>query len=222
VTRYSFIYLFAGLLILLLAEPFLGGLPKSGALIQLAFTTMMVVGVFSLNGEGLAFRLGVALAGVGLVAGVGYYATDSRLLRIVDLAAILGFCLIAIVVMFRQVVMMPGTVTINRLMGALCLYLLLGVSWAILFNFVGFADPGAFDHGGRSVGDAIEGMLYFSFVTLTTLGYGDVSPLHPVARTLAYLEAVVGQLYVAVLIASLVSRRFAGADPTRYNDGSSS
>ena len=48
--------------------------------------------------------------------------------------------------------------------------------------------------------------LYYSFVTLTTLGYGDITPVHPVARMLSYLEAVIGQLYLAVLVASLVGR----------------
>jgi hypothetical protein len=57
--------------------------------------------------------------------------------------------------------------------------------------------------------------MYYSFVTLTTLGYGDVTPVHPFARTLAYLEAVIGQLYVAVLVASLVGRHVAGLGSAR-------
>ena len=97
----------------------------------------------------------------------------------------------------------------NRVVGALCIYLLLGVLWAVLFAFVELVEPTAFLDRGREVGGPIEHFLYYSFVTLTTLGYGDITPVHPVARTLAYLEAVIGQLYIAVLIAGLVGRHVA-------------
>ena len=77
---------------------------------------------------------------------------------------------------------------------------------AVLFGFLVIVEPAAVHYAGREVGDPVEHLLYYSFVTLTTLGYGDVTPVHAVARTLAYLEAVIGQLYIAVLIASLVGR----------------
>ena len=98
------------------------------------------------------------------------------------------------------------------MIGALCLYLLLGVLWTILFAFVELARPAAFHYAKDVPGDALENFMYYSFVTLTTLGYGDLTPVHPVARTLAYLEAVVGQLYIAVLVASLVGRYAAGLE----------
>ncbi len=207
--RRNFYFLFVGLLILLAAEPFLEGAPNSGALIQLAFTSVLVVGVFSLAADGRVFYLGLGLAVIGLVAAVGFYRTDSLVLRVVDLVAILCFCLLAIGVKMRQVVFVPGAVTMNRVVGALCIYLLIGVLWAILYGFVELVEPTAFLYAGREAGDPIEHVLYYSFVTLTTLGYGDMTPVHPVARTLAYLEAVIGQLYIAVLIAGLVGRHVA-------------
>ncbi len=207
--RTNFFYLFGGLLILMAAEPFLQGVPKSGALIQLAFTSVLVVGVFSLAADGRVFYLGLGVAVIGLVAALGFYTTGSLVLRVVDLVAILCFCLLAIAVKMRQVVFLTGAVTMNRVAGALCIYLLLGVLWAVLFAFVDLVEPTAFLYAGREVGDPIEHLLYYSFVTLTTLGYGDITPVHPVARTLAYLEAVIGQLYIAVLIAGLVGRHVA-------------
>jgi hypothetical protein len=198
--RNFYFLIFAGLLILLAAQPFLEGAPRSGPLIQLAFTSVLVVGVFSLAAGGRVFHLGLGLAGVGLAAAVGFYSTDSLALRVVNLVAVLCFCLLAIGVKTRQVVFVPGAITMNRVVGALCTYLLVGVLWAILFSLVELADPAAFHYAGRETGDPIEQFLYCSFITLTTLGYGDVTPVHPVARTLAYLEAVIGQLYIAVLI----------------------
>jgi hypothetical protein len=76
----------------------------------------------------------------------------------------------------------------------------------VLYGFTEFFLPQAFDYGGNRPEDAAAHFLYYSFVTLTTLGFGDVTPVHPVVRTLSYLEAVIGQLYLAVLVASLVGR----------------
>lgn len=145
---------------------------------------------------------------IGLAAGIGYLTTETAALRVIDLLAVLCFSLLAIGVKVQQVLLVPGTMTLNRLVGALCIYLLLGVVWAILFTFVGLFDPAAFQYAGTS--DACEHLLYYSFVTLTTLGYGDITPVHSVARTLAFLEAVIGQLFIAVLIAGLVGRYVAG------------
>ncbi len=206
----NFYYLLGGLLVLFGIEPFLEGLPKSGALIQLAFTAMVVVGVFSLSTNRGAFRLGLGLVAIGLVSGIGYWSTGWVAMRIIDLAAILAFCLLAIGVILRQVVLEPGAITPNRIVGGMCIYLLLGMVWAVLFGFLLIVEPTAVHYTGREAGDPVEHLLYYSFITLTTLGYGDVTPVHAVARTLAYLEAVTGQLYIAVLIASLVGRYLAG------------
>ena len=93
----------------------------------------------------------------------------------------------------------------NRLTGAVCVYLLLGVSIGLLNILVYKFAPDAFR--GLS-GDSTQwhglDLLYYSFVTMTTLGYGDITPVAPMAKALAYLAAVVGQLYVAILIGALV------------------
>ncbi len=83
--------------------------------------------------------------------------------------------------------------------------------WTVERVFPGsFTTPEHFDFDNPNEGDEYA-FIYYSFVTLTTLGYGDVTPVHPVARTLAYLEAVIGQLFIAVLIAGLVGRRIANS-----------
>jgi hypothetical protein len=206
VEKHNFYFLFVGLLIFLGAEPFLDGSIKSGALIQLALTAILVIGVVGLSAHRLVFRLGLGLAAIATGAAFAYLVTGSLVVRVLDLIAVVLFLLLAIGVAVRQVVLTPGAVTLNRVVGALCLYLLLGVLWTILFAFVELADPNAFEYARGDSGDPLEQFLYYSFVTLTTLGYGDVTPVHPVARTLAYFEAVLGQLYVAVLVASLVGR----------------
>jgi len=98
-----------------------------------------------------------------------------------------------------------GPVTTGRLHGGVAAYLLLGILWAYAYALVALLHPAAFS-GSANAGDGQRAWFYFSFVTLTTMGYGDVLPLHPVARSLAILESVTGSLYLAILIARLVGQ----------------
>src|SRR5688572_21176002 len=104
-----------------------------------------------------------------------------------------------------------GRITYHRIVGAVLLYLLIAVCFATLFAFVGLSIPDAF-RGVMFKDDAAlaSELFYLSFVTLTTTGYGDVVPVHPLARSLCNIEAVVGQLYPATLLARLVTLELRG------------
>jgi voltage-gated potassium channel len=106
-----------------------------------------------------------------------------------------------------------ATVTMDTLSGALCVYLLLGLAWGGLDSLLYLQAPGAFrlpggwtpvHPSGIVVDVPIDIMVYFSFTTLTSVGYGDVLPLAGASRTAAMLEAVLGQFYLAVMVARLV------------------
>jgi hypothetical protein len=99
-----------------------------------------------------------------------------------------------------------GRVTYHRIVGAVLLYLLVAVGFASLFAFVGLTIPDAFKGLAFKDDAALTSeLLYLSMVSLTSTGYGDIVPVHPMARTLCNLEAVVGQLYPATLLARLVT-----------------
>jgi len=100
-------------------------------------------------------------------------------------------------------VLRPGPVDLDRLTGALCGYLLTALLWAFLYVVVEELQPGSFRIDGAAP-SADATLLYFSLVTITTLGYGDVAPVLPVARSLAVLEAVVGVGFIATLVSRLV------------------
>jgi hypothetical protein len=129
-------------------------------------------------------------------------------IRHLFLAAFLGY---AIWVMLRAI-FDSRQVTFNTVCASLCIYLLLGIAWALAYSVVDGLDPAAFTYtvaaGKRPsllrVGRGDTAVLYFSFATLTTLGYGDIVPTSPVSRMLASTEAITGQLYLAVLVARLV------------------
>src|SRR6476659_9748748 len=113
-----------------------------------------------------------------------------------------------------QAVFRGGRVTYHRIVGAILLYLLIAVAFATLFLFVGLLDPGAIK--GISFDDdqsLASALFYMSFVTLTSTGYGDIIPVHPLARSLCNIESVIGKLYPATLLARLVAREM--REPTR-------
>jgi len=100
-------------------------------------------------------------------------------------------------------------VTRQRLQGAVAAYLLITIAFALGYMLISFLIPGAFKFPDKppEIDDPRFGFIfhYFSMSTITTLGYGDIIPVHPFARTLATTEALVGQLYPAILLARLVS-----------------
>jgi hypothetical protein len=125
-----------------------------------------------------------------------WLSASGRLLAI----AVLSFVI-------AQAVFGSGRVTWHRVQGAVVLYLNFALFFFTIYRLIDVLVPNAF-HGlppaGSDYGSGAA-LLYFSFSTLTTVGYGDIAPLHPMARNMANLEAVVGQLYPATLLARLVS-----------------
>jgi hypothetical protein len=111
---------------------------------------------------------------------------------------------IMITVVLLWQVFRPGPVTGMRVQGAIAAYLLLAFVWAHAYHIAALVDPGAFNAAGTDLSAAIHWMNY-SFGMLTTLGYAGIVPTDPVAHTLCSAEAVTGQLYLAVLVARLVS-----------------
>jgi hypothetical protein len=105
-------------------------------------------------------------------------------------------------------VMRDGRMNMNRIMGAVGSFLLIGIVFTQAFRLLAGFVPGAFAIGGTPADfDAISQKLsYFSFITLTSTGYGDITPVHPYARSLATLEALAGSLFLAVLVARLVGQ----------------
>ena len=94
-------------------------------------------------------------------------------------------------------------VTIDLIMAAACAYILLGLVWAYVYYFVEVFHPNSFTVPGHP-GDDLWDFYYYSFVTLTTVGYGDILAITKSARALSILEALTGQLYLAIMISRLV------------------
>ncbi len=120
----------------------------------------------------------------------------------------LGLAGLTLVVLWA--VLKEGPVTTHRIAGAIVAYLLLAIFFAYVYALVEYLVPGAIrfpESLAPARGVLHQGFLYFSVVTITTLGYGDITPVHPWARAAVMLEATTGPLYLAILVARLVSLR---------------
>jgi voltage-gated potassium channel Kch len=158
-----------------------------------------------------------ALIVTGMVFGLQRSPVLATYLHMIG-ALIMGCALIWVV---ARAVFAAGRVTRHRLVGTLLLYLMIGATFAGLYGTLGLLVPHAFKGmPPREDGPAvIAHALYFSFVTLTTAGYGDVLPMHPLTRGLSTLEAVVGQLFPATVIARMVTLELAGRHSGESSEG---
>ncbi|NOR66626.1 MAG: hypothetical protein GQ528_04645 [Woeseiaceae bacterium] len=184
----------------------------------LAFSCLVFIGIWSLRGSGRPFSVGIAFVIAGIVFNVLAVNLSSPVYLYASYAALFGFLLVAISFTLKQIAM-DTDISPNRVVGAVCVYLLLGVIWAVAYTMLEMISPGSF--GGftplRGRGWDSE-WLYFSFVTMTTLGYGDILPVSATARVLAYMQAVFGQLYVAILVAGLVSALISSRQSNKQDD----
>jgi voltage-gated potassium channel len=117
------------------------------------------------------------------------------------LMTVLGFVFVVYEVLRHALA--AGPVDADRLYAAVSAFLLIGMTFASVYEAMVFCQPSAFTFSNGHEDDA-DGLVYFSLVTLSTVGYGDVLPANPLARVLAVLEAILGQLYLAILMARLV------------------
>ena len=202
----NFFYLLGALLFLLITVPLAQdlGFEESPITRAIVYSILLLTGVWSLRG-GRLYLAGFVFVIAGIALSAIATSIDAPVLYYASTLAIFGFLIVAISHALKQVVF--GTeMNVNRLVGAICVFLLLGIIWSFAYSMLELAVPGSFsglDPGHDPRSDS--SWLYFSFVTLTTLGYGDITPESATARTFAFMQAVVGQFYIAVLVAGLVS-----------------
>jgi hypothetical protein len=218
-----FLVLLLSLIILLLLYP---------VLIELGlvrFFRFAIVGVLMLAVYALAGRRRLLIAALILVvpsiaSQVLMYLfparEDALVAGVLSAMLFLGFTTVVIL----RSVLETGPVTGDRIAGAVVVYLLIGLVWMLIYALIAVLHPGGFRLPGELAGKLGDGgeftFLFFSFVTLTTLGYGDITPVTPAGQTAAWLEAATGQLYLAILVARLVALHIAHSGLRRGKAGS--
>lgn len=219
-TRANFAFMLVGLIVLWAVAPVLALADSGIAQITLyvAFGAALVLGAWSLSKERRFFLFAAGITTVAVLCSVIAYMTGNVLAIFLVLSLQIVFWLMNAWFVGRHV-LAPGPVDINRVAGGICIYMIAAVVWACAYTLVYQLIPDAFNGiGSVPFEGQLSEMLYFSYVTLTTLGYGDVTPAHPITRWMAQFEAVFGQLYIAILIASLVGMWIASAASGDAND----
>ncbi len=181
------------------------GLPLPGSLAALLLFLGMSLTMLMAQGLGapLAGVLMLILTTIGVVLHGPGHGTAARVAR--DVAGLLSFALLSTVVV--GAVFYSGRINVHRIRGAVVFYLNLGLLFAFAHRIVADLIPGAYSNLPPVESEAAlrATIDYFSFSTLTSVGYGDVTPIHPIARSLSTLEATLGQLLPTLLIARVVS-----------------
>ena len=198
--------------------PFMSEAGVGAIALRIATSLLLLAAVYSVSEKRWPLILAVALAlpAIGAQMVPSLLGDHGTLMVRMGTSAML---LIYIAVLISVFLVRQERVSADMILGAINVYLLFAIAFMFLHAFVEVTKPGAYLYQGESLSVALKGhpevdalafLLYFSVVTLTTLGYGDIVPAIPAARMLCSLEAVIGQLFVAVFIARMVSLHISG------------
>jgi len=205
----NFIYLAGGLVLLLLIASVVEYFPGDFGprIVQAATVATLMIAALGQRGQHNRIVINIIFVLVMLLFIVAGAVLDMAGFNYAHLLILLCFFIWMTWLHLRQV-LFSGAVNGNKIVGAICIYMLLALIWAMLYLFIAAAIPGAFN--GLPQAPWLENFfagIYFSFITITTLGYGDISPALPIARFLVIMEAVVGVFYMAIVVASLIGVR---------------
>ena len=173
-------------------------------LLDILFSMILISAIFAVSQKKYQTVIALAL-GVPMLAmlWVDKFVLTDRLWIASQLMAAVFF--VYTIILLLSFIFSESRVTRNVLFAAIIVYLLMGIMWAQLYQVLNYLQPGSFDITGIQTGNPNLVLVYYSYVTLTTLGYGDISPLTDMAYSISILEAIIGQLYLAVLVARLVA-----------------
>jgi len=222
--RWRFAVLLLASLLLAVAEPLTSGLVDERGSFDVFFS-LLIAAVLLLVFEEKSHRRAACTLGLvaflGVWAGHGVSGPAGRVLLVGSHLLAACFFVFALVRILRAI--LAKEVSGDAIFGAVCGYLLLGIIWGLIYSAVDTACPGSFSipasRGGKGVSAQVgrDILSYYSYITLATVGYGDVTPTTPLARTLAWMEAITGQFYLAVLVAGLVGFKVTQAIQSQVN-----
>ena len=194
------------LLFVILISPIVQQYAKVSWIMSALFVLVMLAAVRTMADKKSHQRVAYVLAFIAIYGQVGIlYFPGPWMESIRDMFTAL-FLFAVSVVLLRNVLIRSQLVTADLIVGAINVYLMIGMAFAFLFAYLELVHPGSFTGLNAIAGNdnQIDPLLYFSYVTISTLGYGDVTPVTDMATTLSYVEAIFGQLYLAILVARLV------------------
>ncbi len=213
-TENRFLFLLASLVIIIFVYPFAEGRDPGDLLLRVLTTTILILSVYALLDAKRNFLIALLLLiPTAAASWLEFLGADIAFISTLAVLTNLAFFLFVTLVILHRI-LTTRTVTKDTIFGAVCVYLLFAYLWGILYLITALAVPGSFATfypdtaalGTIEYGDA----MYFSFVTITTCGYGDLIPVGNASRSLAMLEAATGVLFIATFVARLVALAVTG------------
>jgi len=210
--KHGFLGLLLCLVSILAIAPFFYGVPAAPVIIRIFFTGILIFSVYTFSKKKKALVISSILVIPAFVFNwVSEFSPTPSFLIIKDCANILFFGYVIFVILLK--IFQTKEITADLIYGSVCIYLLIGLEWAFIFSLLENIHPGSFDIPASnfestlttdSGSNTISLFLYYSYITLTTLGYGDITPISPPAQSISSLEAITGQFYLTILVARLV------------------
>jgi voltage-gated potassium channel len=205
--RWRHLALLISILLLFTVAPFVVSHKDGVIILDLISTAVLVAGSYALSERKHVFLIAIllsALSVAGTALAVAFRKKWALLISHAIILVLIGFFCVTIL----AYVLRRGRVNSDKIFAAICVYMLMGYGWSFVYSILVELQPHAFvaptDVGVHDFVARLLQLRYFSFMTMTTVGYGDIVPHSPLARTLAALEAVMGQFYLVVLVGRLV------------------
>lgn len=206
IRKNHFIWLTLALVALIVIGGISRGLPDNIAvwLLRGSAVGLFMLSLFSFLGERILLKRFLAIIALMVLAAVAADIAGGFLLDLAFIVLLMVFLLVAAWLVARQV-LLTGSVSFNKIIGSIALFLLVGLIYSALYTILLQFSPGAISGIEADPWfDVLPVTNYFSIVTLTSLGYGDLHPVSPMARVIAMLEVVTGLFYMAIVVASLI------------------
>lgn len=206
-TRYRHAYLLASLLLVIVARPFFVERVLGVGIIDVLLFITLIAGALTTTMDRRQVVVVGLLAAISAIARIAWLLHGTNATLYMFLGFTSTFYATIAFVLVKTLFRTTGRITMDTIYCAVSVYLLLGLLWTLAYTILELTAPGSFTFGGSQTefDPQFERFLGFSFTTLTTLGYGNIAPATPQADAMSTLEAIIGQIYLAIVIARLVA-----------------
>lgn len=212
------LWLLISLLLIFVVSPFVVPFYYGPTILNIISAIVLLSATYAVSRRRSFFIFGLSMSIFSIVMSLWLAARPSFWLVVISHGTLVVLIIFFVATILSYVVG-SGKVTWDKIYGAVCAYLLLGYAWTFAYSVIETVQPGSFVSLSSPMPDGLVGRVmhlrYFSFVTLATVGYGDIVPHTPAARTLALLEAMLGQFYLVALVGRLVGLHIVHGNPER-------
>ena len=212
--RYRTLFLLLFLLAFILIFPFFEGFHIRDILLVVIITGFLVSAVYNVSEHPREVATTILLLIPAALMSWAHLFNPSRGVLLVQIVSVIAFLIYSLVVTLRRV-MTTRHITENEIFSAVSVYIMIGLAFAFTYQFIGLIIPGSFMFGPG--GESFTSLMYLSFETLATVGFGDITIIAPLARSVAILEMITGVMYLAIFVGVLVNAHYRLRDES-WND----